>query len=199
MNRNERQIRSVPAAFETREDNGDMVISGYFAVFNSDYEIWPGATESIDAHAFDGALSDDIRALIDHETRLVIGRNKSGTLSLKTDERGLWGEVSVNANDQDAVNVYERVKRGDVDQCSFGFVITDEEFEERADGTVHWTIKGVKLYEVSVCTFPAYEDTSISARKKQLSDMKKRSVQAFKEKMRGKLHGSKSPDPEKKD
>ena len=126
MNRNERQIRSVPAAFETREDNGDMVISGYFAVFNSDYEIWPGATESIDAHAFDGALSDDIRALIDHETRLVIGRNKSGTLSLKTDERGLWGEVSVNANDQDAVNVYERVKRGDVDQCSFGFDITDE-------------------------------------------------------------------------
>ena len=64
MNRNERQIRSVPAAFETREDNGDMVISGYFAVFNSDYEIWPGATESIDAHAFDGGLSDDIRALI---------------------------------------------------------------------------------------------------------------------------------------
>lgn len=184
-----RQVRSVPSKFETREDtSGDLYISGYFSVFNSEYEIWPGATESIADTAFDGALSDDIRCLIDHETRLVLGRNKAGTLELKVDSRGLWGEVKINPNDQDAMNLYERVKRGDVDQCSFGFDILDEEFEENGN-SVHWTIKKVKLYEVSVVTFPAYTETSVSARKAQLKEMKKRNFEAWKEKTLKKLKG----------
>ena len=174
------QVRSTQSKFETREADGEMYISGYFAVFNSEYEMWPGAVESIADTAFDGALADDIRCLINHETRLVLGRNKAGTLTLKVDTRGLWGEVRINPNDQDAVNLYERVKRGDVDQCSFGFDILDEEFEDRGD-TVKWTIKKVKLYEVSVVTFPAYEETSVSARKRQLGEIKKRSIEAWKQ------------------
>lgn len=181
-NREMRQVRSTTSEFETRADeSGKMYISGYFAVFNSDYEIWPGATESIADTAFDGALSDDIRCLVNHETRLVLGRNKAGTLTLKVDARGLWGEAEINPNDQDAVNLYERVKRGDVDQCSFGFDILGEEFEDRGE-SVHWTIRKVKLYEVSVVTFPAYEETSVSARKRQLRETKKRSLEAWKEK-----------------
>lgn len=184
-----RQLRSVASEFKTRsEENGDLYINGYFSVFNSVYEIWPGATESIAETAFDGALSDDIRCLIDHETRLVLGRNKSNTLELKTDSRGLWGEVKINPNDQDAMNLYQRVKRRDVDQCSFGFDIIEEEFEDRGD-SVHWTIKKVKLYEVSIVTFPAYTDTSVSARKKQLSEMKKRSLEAWKLKTMKALKG----------
>lgn len=187
-NRMTYQARSSKSKFETREADGEMYISGYFAVFNSEYEIWPGAVESVAETAFDGALSDDIRCLINHETRLVLGRNKAGTLTLKTDARGLWGEVRINPNDQDAVNLYERVKRGDVDQCSFGFDILDEEFEDRGD-TVKWTIKKVKLYEVSVVTFPAYEETSVSARKRQLGEIKKRNTEAWKQKMLKKLKG----------
>ena len=184
-----RQIRSVPSKFETREDtSGDLYISGYFSVFNSDYEIWPGATESIADTAFDDALADDIRCLIDHETRLVLGRNKAGTLVLKVDSRGLWGEVKINPNDQDAMNLYERVKRGDVDQCSFGFDILDEEFEDKGD-SVHWTIKRVKLYEVSVVTFPAYTETSVSARKAQLKEIEKRDFEAWKDRTLKKLKG----------
>lgn len=175
-----RQLRSVFSEFQTRtEEDGDLYISGYFSVFNSNYELWSGATESIAENAFDGALADDIRCLIDHETRLVLGRTKSRTLTLKTDSRGLWGEVRINQNDQDAMNLYERVKRGDVDQCSFGFDILDEEFEDKGD-SVHWTIKKVKLYEVSIVTFPAYTDTSVSARKVQLEEKKKRSFEAWK-------------------
>lgn len=68
-----RQVRGMPVKFETREESENIYISGYFAVFNSDYEIWPGATESVAETAFDGTLSDDIRCLIDHETRLVLG------------------------------------------------------------------------------------------------------------------------------
>ena len=182
------QVRSTQSKFETREADGEMYISGYFAVFNSEYEMWPGAVESIADTAFDGALADDIRCLIDHETRLVLGRNKAGTLTLKVDTRGLWGEVRINPNDQDAVNLYERVKRGDVDQCSFGFDILDEEFEDRGD-TVKWTIKKVKLYEVSVVTFPAYEETSVSARKRQLGEIKKRSIEAWKQRTLKRLKG----------
>lgn len=187
-NRMAYQARSSKSKFETREADGEMYISGYFAVFNSEYEIWPGAVESVAETAFDGALSDDIRCLINHETRLVLGRNKAGTLTLKTDARGLWGEVRINPNDQDAVNLYERVKRGDVDQCSFGFDILDEEFEDRGD-TVKWTIKKVKLYEVSVVAFPAYEETSVSARKRQLGEIKKRNTEAWKQRMLKKLKG----------
>ncbi|MBQ3603943.1 MAG: HK97 family phage prohead protease [Clostridia bacterium] len=162
--------------FKTREDGEKKYISGYFAVFGQNYELWPGATESIDPHAFDGALSDDIRALCDHETRLVLGRNKAGTLTLCVDERGLWGEIEVNQNDSDAMNLYYRVQRGDVNQCSFGFDILEEETEHRPDGSVHWLIKKVKLYEVSVVTFPAYTDTSVSARKADYEAIQKRQL-----------------------
>lgn len=175
-----RQLRSTCSEFQTRSDEtGDLYISGYFSVFNSNYELWPGATESVAETAFDEALADDIRCLIDHETRLVLGRNKAGTLTLKVDSRGLWGEVKINRNDQDAMNLYERVKRGDVDQCSFGFDILEESFEDRGD-SVHWTICKVKLYEVSIVTFPAYTDTSVSARKQDLETMKKRSMELWK-------------------
>lgn len=190
MDRTARQMRSVASEFQTRADEGtgDLYISGYFSVFNSNYEIWPGATESVSPEAFDGALSDDIRCLIDHETRLVLGRNKAGTLDLKTDSRGLWGEVKVNQKDQDAMNLYERVKRGDVNQCSFGFEILDEEFEDR--GTeVHWTIKKVKLYEVSVVTFPAYDETEVSARKQDYKVIQKRKHEAWKDQALKKLKG----------
>lgn len=94
--------------------------------------------------------------------------------------------MKINPNDQDAMNLYERVKRGDVDQCSFGFDILDEEFEDR--GTeVHWTIRKVKLYEVSVVTFPAYEETGVTARKRQLQTMRQREMEAWKTKILRKL------------
>lgn len=192
MDREKRQMRGVPGSFKTRaEKSGDMFISGYFAVFGSEYELWPGASESVDPHAFDEALDDDIRCLINHDTRLVLGRNIAGTLQLRVEEKGLWGEVKINPNDQDAVNVYERVKRGDVNQCSFGFDIVAEEFEDRGD-SVHWTIKAVKLYEVSVVTFPAYEETGVEARKRQVEDIRKRKNESWRARMMARMKGEKN-------
>nr|DAG44326.1 MAG TPA: prohead serine protease [Caudoviricetes sp.] len=192
MDREKRQMRGVPGSFKTRaEESGDMFISGYFAVFGSEYELWPGASESVDPHAFDEALDDDIRCLINHDTRLVLGRNVAGTLQLRVEEKGLWGEVKINPNDQDAVNVYERVKRGDVNQCSFGFDIVAEEFEDRGD-SVHWTIKAVKLYEVSVVTFPAYEETGVEARKRQVEDIRKRKNESWRARMMARMKGEKN-------
>ena len=189
MSRNNRQLRTISSEFNTRDDGGNLSIEGYFAVFDSIYEIAPGMSESIAPEAFDKTLSGDIRALINHDTTLVLGRTKAGTLNLRTDNRGLWGHIDVNPNDSDAMNLYERVKRGDVDQCSFGFDIIDEETEFREDGSIHWTIKEVELYEVSPCTFPAYEETSIAARAKERDDLLKRKNEAWKEKMLKKLKG----------
>lgn len=186
-----RIVRSIHSDFNTREADGKKHIEGYFAVFDSDYELWDGATESVDRHAFDNTLSRDIRALQDHDSRLVLGRNKVNTLTLKVDERGLWGDVIINEDDQDALNLYARVQRGDVDQCSFGFAINKEEFEERADGSAHWTLKDVDLFEVSVVTFPAYESTSVSARKKDLEEVNKRKVDILKRGLLAKLKGGK--------
>lgn len=183
-----RQVRSVPAEFQTREDGDNLSIEGYFSVFNSNYEIGPGMSESIAPGAFSETLSGDIRALINHDTTLVLGRTKAGTLTLKEDTRGLWGHIDINRNDVDAMNLYERVKRGDVDQCSFGFNIRSEDTDISENGDVHWTITGVDLYEVSCCTFPAYSETNISARSEQRDEMKKRERDAWRAQMKERLH-----------
>lgn len=195
MDREVRQMRSIASKFETREENDERIIEGYFAVFNSNYEIGPGMSESVAPGAFKNTLSGDIRALVNHDTTLVLGRNTAKTLELSEDERGLWGRIRINPNDSDAVNLYERVKRGDVSQCSFGFDILDEETEFREDGGVHWTIKEVKLYEVSCVTFPAYESTNIDARSKQRDDILKRKTEEWRIKMKERInHGTQSTD-----
>ena len=204
IDRKIRQVRSTPSKFEVRsDDDGKMFIEGYFAVFNSNYEIYPGVSESVAPEAFDNTLGGDIKALCDHDTRLVLGRNKAGTLELRVDSHGLWGRVEINPNDSDAVNLYERVKRGDVDQCSFGFEIVKEDAEFRDDDSVHFTIREVVLYEVSVVTFPAYAETSVSARKQEVTEMKKRKLDAWKVTARARLkgvsHGTESTDAEAQD
>lgn len=194
MSARERQVRSVPTEFKTREDGDNLSIEGYFAVFDSNYEIAPGMSESIAQGAFSRTISGDIRALINHDTTLVLGRTKANTLRLKEDAHGLWGHIDINPNDGDAMNLYERVKRGDVDQCSFGFDIRSEDTDINENGDIHWTIKDVDLYEVSCCTFPAYETTNISARTAQRDDIRERDAKAWREKMKGVLHGTESTD-----
>lgn len=188
MNREkELQTRSLQTKLKTRAEEDEMIIEGYFAVYNTETELWPGAFEEIAPGSFDNTLSNDIRALINHDTSLVLGRTKAGTLELKTDSRGLWGRIKINPNDTDAVNLYERVKRGDVNQCSFGFNIISEETEYRDDGTVKWIIKEVDLHEVSVCTFPAYEETGVQARHKQVEQYKQRRLEERKNKLKERL------------
>lgn len=99
-----RQLRSVPAEFQTREDGDDLIIEGYFAVFNSNYEIAPGMSESIASGAFSNSISGDVRALINHDTTLVLGRTAAHTLELREDTHGLWGRIVINPNDSDAMN-----------------------------------------------------------------------------------------------
>ena len=189
---NHRQVRSIKSNFKTREDGEEKRIEGYFAVFNSVYEITPDMTESVKEGAFSNTLDGDVRALINHETMYVLGRNQAGTLELREDDKGLWGSILINPNDQDAMNLYSRVERGDVNQCSFGFEILSEETDFRDDGTVHFTITEVRLHEVSVCTFPAYAETSVQARKEDRAHEEERLNEIWRAEMRARLKGEKN-------
>lgn len=184
-----KRFKTLDSKLEIREeaDQKEYIIAGYFAVFNQETELYPGVYESIDSRAFKNSINGDIRALINHDTSLVLARTTSNTLTLKEDAKGLYGEIKINPNDTDALNIYERVKRGDVSQCSFGFLINQEEADYRDDGSTHFILKDLNLYEVSVCTFPAYEGTEVEARQKQIEAHNKRSLSLWKESMKGRL------------
>lgn len=171
---------------QIREEGGKRYLEGYFAVFNEQYRVWDGWVETIERGSFARYLSsgEDTKVLWNHNNDLVLGSTLNGTAVLHEDENGLWGSVEINEQDQDALNAYARIARGDVDGCSFGFDIASQEEWWDADGVYHTRITEVNpLYEVSPCTFPAYKSTSISARNKtELEKARLRYEEKIKEK-----------------
>ena len=181
--------RAQTGQFNTEADEGQMRLSGYFAVFNQPYYIDPFYEEIIAPGAFDGCDMSDVRALIDHRPELVLGRTTANTLSLSIDDTGLYAEIIVNPDDADAVNLHARVQRGDVDQASFGFDEESVEYTDLADGRVRRTILKIsKLWEVSVCTFPAYEQTYVEARNRSAESLSKELQRRKKENLKRRLN-----------
>ncbi|MEG0854411.1 MAG: HK97 family phage prohead protease [Angelakisella sp.] len=180
------------ATLKTRaEGNNDRYIEGYFAVFNQETELWQGCFEKIAPGAFDNSLkNNDVRCLFNHDSGFVLGRMASGTLELKTDAHGLWGRVKVNPNDTQALDVYSRVERGDISGCSFGFNPVKEEYDDRGDNTL-WTVTEADTHEVSICTFPAYPQTEIQARQKDIEMSQSRQKERRKANLKKKLEGIK--------
>ncbi len=185
------QYRSNKINFREKEENEELRIEGYFVVYDDETELWDGVYEKIDSGAFDGQLNKDIRALAGHNMEKVLGRTKNKTLTLKSDEKGLWGSILINRDDPEALSLYQKVKRGDIDKCSFGFIPTEEECVNRSDGGDLFVVKRCDLIEVSVVAFPAYENTSINARKK---DFEKNRGEYRKKELREKLNEVKSFD-----
>lgn len=188
------QIKLRALGMEPQPDGGEPtepVIEGYAAVYNSVYDMGEmygtHMTETIAPGAFDGVTGQDVRCLIDHQTRSVLGRTKAGTLELWSDSIGLGFRCRINPADGEAMSLYSRVKRGDVDQCSFGFDIESETEVDDETG-IHWTIDRIKtLYEVSICTFPAYEDTSATARAASIREARQKKAAAVKKSLLKKL------------
>lgn len=176
----------MPTEFRAAEEGGERYIEGYFIVFDDIYDMGFGMTESVDRHALDNTIHDDIRALCDHESRIVLGRTSTGSLELRVDDHGLFARIRINQNDSDAINTWARVQRGDVDQASFGFRIIREDKTVNGD-KIHWTLKDIKLYEITVCTFPAYESTSLSARADERRNLEKRKFELWKEQQKARI------------
>ena len=157
--------RSVAyTTLEMRASEDGNVFTGYAAVFDSPSEPMP-FVEYVRKGAFTKTLKDgaDVRLLIDHEG-VPLARTKSGTLTLEEDERGLRVEASLDPMNPDAQRVISAMKRGDLSQMSFAFRTIKDAFS--ADGMVR-ELREVQLFDVSVVTYPAYEDTIAELRRSQ--------------------------------
>jgi len=173
------EMRVVRAA-----DGKPSAIEGYAAVF----EQWSGDLgwfrEKIAKGAFANALkTSDIRCLFNHDSNFILGRAKSGTLTLKEDGKGLWFHCSL-PDAQDARDLAARIERGDIDGCSFQFTTERDAWVYSEDGKSpdDRTIVEIReLFDVGPVVFPAYPQTSIAARDKALGlDVARRSRDAAK-------------------
>lgn len=150
------------------EGEDEKYIEGYFVVFNQPTKLWGNTYEQIAPNALDNSvLNNDIRCLFNHNSDFVLGRKSAKTLEVRVDKIGVWGKVKINPNDQAALDAYARVERGDITGCSFGFYPAAESYDEKG-GDIIWTVEEADTYEISVCTFPAYPQTEIQARQKDL-------------------------------
>jgi uncharacterized protein len=143
---------------EGTEHNGNT-IRGYAAVYNSDSEWMGGFYEQIERGAFDDVLNDDVRAYFNHDENLLLGRVSSGTLRIGTDARGLFYEVDL-PNTTYANDLVELMKRGDVNQSSFAFLIDADRWEQRGGKTYRIIEKVSRLLDVSPVAQPAYPDAT---------------------------------------
>ena len=154
---------------ELRAEAEGRRLVGYAAVFDKRSLDLGGFVEVIKRGAFKQSLDDeeDIRALIDHDG-IAIARTSNRTLTLKEDKVGLRTEIDL-PDTTAGRDIQESVRRGDVDQMSFGFSVREggQVFEEDDDGLLVRTLTEVHLREASIVTFPAYPDTTVATRSVQ--------------------------------
>jgi uncharacterized protein len=147
------------------DDEDKRTITGYAAVFNAEALIMPGFREVVRPGAFKKTLREaDIRALMNHEPSLILGRKSAGTLKAWEDEKGLGYRIQPPDTSY-AHDLLVSIRRGDVTQSSFGFrVIKDRWTENTEEKTLLRELLEVKLFDVSPVTFPAYPQTEVHVR-----------------------------------
>jgi len=158
----QREIRGgIPA--EIREDDDGLMVSGYAAVFEQETDIGGMFREKIARGAFTDAVGrDDVVFLINHEG-LPLARTRSGTLTLREDDKGLYMETKLDRDDPDVKSIVSKMQRGDLDKMSFAFWPDVQEWDDSGDIPLR-TVKSASLYDVSIVTTPAYDGTEIGLR-----------------------------------
>lgn len=169
--REEREFRLENAEYDGR------TIRGYAAVYNVDSEWMGGFYEQISAGAFDNVMENDVRAYFNHDENYLLGRVSSGTLRISTDKKGLFYEVDL-PNTTYANDLIELMKRGDVNQSSFAFLIEKDRWEQR-DGVTYRIIEKVsRLLDVSPVAQPAYPDATSELKRRELENENKEEAKA---------------------
>lgn len=166
-----KEIRGISKEIRANSEGEKCIIFGYAAVFESDSENLGGFIERIAPGAFDNANFEECRALFNHDNNFVMASVKADTLKLEVDERGLKYEFEVPGSGVFYDQVYMPIQRGDIDQSSFAFSLDwsqKADHWENIDGTTVRTIIQIdQIYDISPVTYPAYQDTSVSARSKE--------------------------------
>ncbi len=165
--------------FKMRADNskkyGDFV-TGKPILYNSLTNV--GCfDEIIDVGALDGTDLNDVRFLVNHNTSMIPlarsrNNNENSTMQMIVDDGGMNIRVNLDTeNNSDAKNLYSAIQRGDIDGMSFMFTVDADEWKNLESNHPTRHIKKIgKVFEVSAVTFPAYPETSISARNAQTLD-----------------------------
>ena len=178
-------VRHIVHEFESRTLDGSKAqISGYASIFNKASQVLGGGfVEKIQKGAFGKTLQergtqtsrDDIKALFNHSTDLVLGSKRAGTLRLSEDSKGLHYEVDLDLDITHHRSAFKMIERGDVTNSSFGFDVIEERWSvpENSDDPILREVLETRLYEVSPTPFPAYQDSTVSAERsfKGLADM----------------------------
>lgn len=155
-------------ALSTVEEIKDSTVEGYAIKFNSESRDLGGFIEIIEPTAFDGVDMSDVRAFMDHDAGKLLGRTASGTLELTIDERGVKFKLDL-PNTTVGRDALELVKRGDLNQCSFGFTVAEDEWYKQGD-KIYRSIKKIgNFFEISLVSIPAYDDTDVSVAKRGLN------------------------------
>ena len=164
------RARMDTQSIEMRDDadGTEAEFFGHAAMFNKRTWIGPrrwGFWEQVAPAAFDKTLSEaDVRFLVNHDPNLLLARNKSGTLTLAKDDDGLATEAQLDRRQSYTNDVVIALERGDISQMSFAFEVVKDSWETLDDDSELRTLEEVRLYDVSVVTYPAYEDTDAGLR-----------------------------------
>lgn len=151
--------RYTMGSIEARDSGGLMTIAGHASVFDSPYELY-GFREQVARGTFAKTLQEsDVAALWNHDSNIVLGRKRSGTLRLREDDRGLYYEVDLPET-QAARDLYTLIQRGDVYQSSFAFEAIKDDWDTEGDVPLR-TLREVRLYDVSPVTYPASPATDV--------------------------------------
>lgn len=157
------EIRAAKSPAKVEADGETIKVSGYAAVFNQETNIGGMFREQIAPGAFKEAIGrDDVVFVINHEG-LPLARTRSGTLTLREDDHGLYMETELDSLDPDVQSIVPKMKRGDLDKMSFAFLPSKQEWDESGDMPLR-TVKEAELFDVSIVTTPAYEGTDIGLR-----------------------------------
>lgn len=154
------EIRALQTPNQKEEG---MIVEGYALKFNTPSRDLGGFVEVIAPNALDNVDLSDVRCFYSHDKSAILGRVSTGTLKLTIDEIGLHFRCEL-PNTQVGRDTYELVKRGDLNQCSFGFTIGEqgEKWARGDNGLYVRTITEFEtVFEVSLVAIPAYDDTQV--------------------------------------
>lgn len=165
MVRPESQTRQFDFKTRSAEEGKELWVEGYAVVFNREtvlFEVGGNEyKEEISPDAFADTRMDDVIFNYNHQGK-VMARTRNHTLTLSVDDKGLFIRARLDGT-QEGRELYEEIQGGYVDRMSFQFTVAEESYDREAR---KWTIRRVKrLYDVSAVSIPAYDDTSISARR----------------------------------
>jgi HK97 family phage prohead protease len=160
-----REFRTWKTELRTQMVGGKEKIVGYAAVFNQLSEPLKIGSRSFRERVMPGAFdrclqsTPDIRGLVNHDPALILGRTKSGTMTVNCDDHGLRYEIdppdTTYSND-----LRESLRRGDIDSSSFGFYTTEDNWITDESGQTIRELLSIDCFDVSPVTYPAYTGSS---------------------------------------